>query len=279
MPTKVENIYDLHRLKILFEQNRLPSSLMIDGIICVILFIFFVEQLMEAPGHPRQIPIVHESTSYPSQASPSPQPPPAKASYQSHWSQGPMPPSGAQSMKTQPEQPDPTLNHKEQWSWQEQQSAAPKPENVPTNAQVPVQEEMQMNNSNKETTPQPESSAEPVEAGPLSPIQKIRNIREQADTFHNQVDKFQGQRKDKAYRYLEEMLTRLLLQLDQIETGGDETVRQERKAAVKCVQSALDHLELKEFAQTVDQPSANAKSQQMDQSLENKPAGEMEHAN
>lgn len=61
------------------------------------------------------------------------------------------------------------------------------------------------------------------------------------------VEEFVGKKTDKSYRCLEELLTKELLVLDSVETGGHETVRQARKEAVQRIQAILDQLEKKAF--------------------------------
>lgn len=54
-----------------------------------------------------------------------------------------------------------------------------------------------------------------------------------------------GSRQDKEYVYLDEMLTRELIKLDDIETEGRENVRQARKNAIKSIQDTIGLLETK----------------------------------
>lgn len=54
-----------------------------------------------------------------------------------------------------------------------------------------------------------------------------------------------GSRQDKEYMYLDEMLTRELIKLDDIETEGRENVRQARKNAIKSIQDTISLLETK----------------------------------
>lgn len=54
-----------------------------------------------------------------------------------------------------------------------------------------------------------------------------------------------GSRQDKEYVYLDEMLTRELIKLDDIETEGRENVRQARKNAIKTIQDTISLLETK----------------------------------
>lgn len=74
---------------------------------------------------------------------------------------------------------------------------------------------------------------------------KIEGVLEKLKGYHADVEKFTGTNKDKQYRYLDEMLTRLMLELDDVETMGNEEVRQFRKAAVRKVQASVDLLEAK----------------------------------
>lgn len=54
-----------------------------------------------------------------------------------------------------------------------------------------------------------------------------------------------GSRQDKEYIYLDEMLTRELIKLDDIETEGRENVRQARKNAIRSIQETISLLETK----------------------------------
>lgn len=76
-------------------------------------------------------------------------------------------------------------------------------------------------------------------------IQRILHVTEQAEQLEQEVDEFVGKKTDKSYRLLEEMLTKLLLELDSIETGGQDGVRQARKEAVHRIQAILEKLERK----------------------------------
>ncbi|XP_068777076.1 BAG family molecular chaperone regulator 4 isoform X4 [Struthio camelus] len=76
-------------------------------------------------------------------------------------------------------------------------------------------------------------------------IQRILHVTEEAEQLEQEVDEFVGKKTDKSYRLLEEMLTKLLLELDSIETGGQDSVRQARKEAVHRIQAILEKLERK----------------------------------
>ncbi|NXY84146.1 BAG4 regulator, partial [Alcedo cyanopectus] len=76
-------------------------------------------------------------------------------------------------------------------------------------------------------------------------IQRILHVMGEAEQLEQEVDEFVGKKTDKFYRLLEEMLTKLLLELDSIETGGQDSVRQARKESVHRIQAILEKLERK----------------------------------
>ncbi|XP_053574014.1 BAG family molecular chaperone regulator 4 [Bombina bombina] len=78
-------------------------------------------------------------------------------------------------------------------------------------------------------------------------IVKIRHILDKVEDLEREVDEFVGMKTDMSYRCLEEMLTKELLELDSVDTGGQVSVRQARKEAVKKLQLILEKLERKGF--------------------------------
>lgn len=124
-----------------------------------------------------------------------------------------------------------------------------KPQKVKT-PESPKQSEVKLNgcsaskvakvNEKKESPKVPEKKS-PEEVT----LQKIQNIEEKLKGYHADVEKFSGTNKEKQYRYLDEMLTRCMLELDEIDTMGLDTIRLARKAAVKKVQASIDLLESK----------------------------------
>ncbi|NXP58241.1 BAG4 regulator, partial [Chloropsis cyanopogon] len=82
-------------------------------------------------------------------------------------------------------------------------------------------------------------------AAPQPEIQRILHVMGEAEQLEEEVDEFVGKKTDKSYRLLEEMLTKLLLELDSIETGGQDSVRQARKESVHRIQAILEKLERK----------------------------------
>lgn len=77
-------------------------------------------------------------------------------------------------------------------------------------------------------------------------LNKIAKIKSDVRTLLKGVAEFsQPSDKTKEYRYLDEMLTRCLLDLDNIECGDCTDLRQQRKAAIKLVDRAVNLLQRK----------------------------------
>ncbi|NWH70558.1 BAG4 regulator, partial [Piaya cayana] len=91
--------------------------------------------------------------------------------------------------------------------------------------------------------PSDQPAANPAAVQPE--IQRILRVLGEAEQLEQEVDEFVGKKTDKSYRLLEEMLTKLLLELDSIETGGQDGVRQARKESVHRIQAILEKLERK----------------------------------
>uniref|UniRef100_A0A8C3W2Y3 BAG family molecular chaperone regulator 4 n=1 Tax=Catagonus wagneri TaxID=51154 RepID=A0A8C3W2Y3_9CETA len=90
----------------------------------------------------------------------------------------------------------------------------------------------------------PEECLSSDEGTPPS-IKKIIHVLEKVQYLEQEVEEFVGKKTDKAYWLLEEMLTKELLELDSVETGGQDSVRQARKEAVCKIQAILEKLEKK----------------------------------
>lgn len=119
----------------------------------------------------------------------------------------------------------------------------------------------------------PAKEGSPVEHEPekvLSPLETVEKIVEDAKDLGLQVNTFKGSKKDKTYKYLEEMLTRMLLKLDNIQAGSDDNIRQARKHAVNTITQTLDLLELKGMSGEDNKESEMRK--EMDKSDDGPPA-------
>jgi len=77
-------------------------------------------------------------------------------------------------------------------------------------------------------------------------LERVALVQKEVDNLAEQVRRYAGGfRQDKEYIYLDEMLTRELLKLDDIETEGRENVRQARKNTIKSIQDTISLLETK----------------------------------
>ncbi|KAL2712280.1 BAG domain-containing protein Samui-like isoform X2 [Vespula squamosa] len=88
------------------------------------------------------------------------------------------------------------------------------------------------------------SKPAPKPAPPKDPLERVALVQKEVDSLAEQVKQYTGNsRKDKQYIFLDEMLTRELIKLDDIETEGRENVRQARKNAIKTIQETISLLE------------------------------------
>lgn len=121
----------------------------------------------------------------------------------------------------------------------------------PLDSQVQYSAEPQLydNSSSDHPSNQDQSNLpeEPLSSDQSTPpsIKKTIHVLEKVQYLEQEVEEFIGKKTDKAYWLLEEMLTKELLELDSVETGGQDSVRQARKEAVCKIQAILEKLEKK----------------------------------
>lgn len=119
----------------------------------------------------------------------------------------------------------------------------------------------------QQSSPQPqkvetqEPKVPPPERKPVSPIEQIQEIQKDVSNLMEQVEKFTGKSKDKQYLYLDEMLTRNLIKLDNIDTQGQENIRLSRKEAIRCIQQAISLLDSKATSDSVEKMNVDENSQ------------------
>lgn len=116
--------------------------------------------------------------------------------------------------------------------------------------QYSAEPQMYGNTTNEQPSNQEQSNNLPEEClssdeSPPPSIKKIIQVLEKVQYLEQEVEEFVGKKTDKAYWLLEEMLTKELLELDSVETGGQDSVRQARKEAVCKIQAILEKLEKK----------------------------------
>lgn len=81
------------------------------------------------------------------------------------------------------------------------------------------------------------------------PLSLVADIMKDVESLSARVSEWNGNsRTEKEYIYLDEMLTRNLLKLDNIETEGRDEVRTARREAIKRIQAAISVLESKAAA-------------------------------
>uniref|UniRef100_A0A2R5LN36 Putative bag family molecular chaperone regulator 3-like protein n=1 Tax=Ornithodoros turicata TaxID=34597 RepID=A0A2R5LN36_9ACAR len=97
----------------------------------------------------------------------------------------------------------------------------------------------------------PQRSTSNTSKGPMTPEEAIRRINLELKDLTEQVNNFSGEPGDKQYRFLDEMLTRLMLRLDTIDPAGNELIRQMRKQAICDVQRVINRLEGRECQELV----------------------------
>ncbi|CAH2007681.1 unnamed protein product [Acanthoscelides obtectus] len=131
---------------------------------------------------------------------------------------------------------------------------------------IPVQREFsparqQQQPQAHQQTPQPQAAPqqpqqeapqqqqqEKAKQQPQGPIEQIQCIQKDVSDLMKQVEVFAGKPKDKQYLYLDEMLTRNMLKLDNIETGGLDSIRNARRECIRCIEKAIGVLESKAAA-------------------------------
>lgn len=108
---------------------------------------------------------------------------------------------------------------------------------------------------------QPTSSPAKSAPSPADPITQILTIQTEVLNLMTEVENFTGTKKDKKYKYLDEMLTRNLIKLDNIETEGKENIRNARKEAIKCIHKCIAVLEAKAESNDVQAQNADMKAE------------------
>uniref|UniRef100_A0A1B6G9Z2 BAG domain-containing protein n=1 Tax=Cuerna arida TaxID=1464854 RepID=A0A1B6G9Z2_9HEMI len=92
---------------------------------------------------------------------------------------------------------------------------------------------------------QPQQEPQP-EVNPRDPLYRVGCVQKEVDDLKAKVENFNGNsRSDKEYILLDELLTRNLIKLDDIETEGKEEVRAARKNTIKSIQRCISILENK----------------------------------
>ncbi|KAJ8664812.1 hypothetical protein QAD02_006474 [Eretmocerus hayati] len=133
----------------------------------------------------------------------------------------------------------------------------------PSQRQKP-QPQTQQKPQQPQSEPQPEAPPKPKpQVQPKDPLEKVAMVQKEVDALTEQVKQYTGNsRQDKQYMYLDEMLTRELIKLDDIDTEGKENVRQARKQAIKSIQESISLLESKAPLPGQQQPANEGEQEQ-----------------
>ncbi|XP_011635977.1 BAG domain-containing protein Samui-like isoform X1 [Pogonomyrmex barbatus] len=124
------------------------------------------------------------------------------------------------------------------------------------------QTQSQQQQSQPEEQQQQQESPKPKPSVPKDPLERVSQIQKDVDDLAEQVRRYVGgSRQDKEYIYLDEMLTRELIKLDDIETEGRENVRQARKNAIKSIQDTISLLETKALLANQQEQQAVAREE------------------
>lgn len=145
---------------------------------------------------------------------------------------------------TQTQAPPPSYHHPQYTShhqFQQQQAPPPPPPPPPQPQKQEPKPKPQPQKQEPKPQPQPKQQEPPV--NPNDPISRVQNIQREVEELRAKIENFKGSRTDKEYIYLDEMLTRNLLKLDDIDTEGKENVRAARKKAIKSIQRCISVLE------------------------------------
>lgn len=160
--------------------------------------------------------------------------------------------------------------------FQHQQAPPPPPPPPQPQKQEPKpQPQKQEPKLQKPEQPQQPKQPEPA-VNPNDPISRVQIIQKQVDDLRNKIENFKGSRTDKEYIYLDEMLTRNLLKLDDIDTEGKENVRAARKEAIKSIQRCISVLEGKGkqdemVDNSVQQNTSDSTSETKDEKMDTTP--------
>ncbi|XP_073945633.1 BAG domain-containing protein starvin isoform X1 [Choristoneura fumiferana] len=147
-------------------------------------------------------------------------------------------PQRSQSPKAQP-------HPEEQYAKHEPAPRAQPPHQPPQ--QQPPQQQPPPPQQPHAASPPPPPKPQP---SPKDPITLILSIQTDVLNLMSEVENFVGTKKDKKYIFLDEMLTRNLIKLDNIETEGKDNIRQARKEAIKCIEKCIAVLEAKADGRT-----------------------------
>ena len=108
------------------------------------------------------------------------------------------------------------------------------------------QDQNQEEQQSSEQQPQNEAATAKNEDKKPDPcMMQLDKIMDNVRELDKKIQEFKGDKKSKEYRYLDEMLTRNLIKLDEIDSGGRDDVRKKRKESIQRINRFLSVLETK----------------------------------
>lgn len=163
-----------------------------------------------------------------------------------------------------PPQPQaPQYQQPPQYQEAPQYQPPPQYQQPPQYAQQPAPEPQEAPKPQEEEQQQPEHKP--------SQIEIIQLIQKDVQELMSKVQNFNGKPRDKEYLYLDEMLTRNLIKLDNVETEGKDNIRQARKEAIKCIEGCIGILEAKAVANAQNEEKNKAVSESGEDKKEGTP--------
>lgn len=138
-------------------------------------------------------------------------------------------------------QHSPRFAKRERTPPQPQPQPHPQAHPQPQQTQVPHPQPPPTDETDSRPKPQP-----PKPETLKDPLTKVQFIQKEVEELLKEVEAFEGtSRKDKQYMILDELLTRKLISLDDIDTEGKENIRQARKDTIRSIQRCISMLESK----------------------------------
>ena len=144
-----------------------------------------------------------------------------------------------QHQQYQQQQPQAQKHQQPHTQKQQQQAPHAHPAEYQTH-EIPIQTEQSSQAPPRQASPQP-----PPPPVKLTPLQKIEQVRTNNEEYMKKVDNFEGTKKDREFLLLDEMLTRALISLDDIDPDGNDEIRQARRNLIKDINSKISLLEKK----------------------------------
>nr|XP_023022811.1 BAG domain-containing protein Samui [Leptinotarsa decemlineata] len=141
--------------------------------------------------------------------------------------------------------------------------------NQPSKVSVPNEHDTQRDDIEAESNNSHQSTCHEQKC--LTPIEQIQVIQKDVSSLMEQVQQFTGKSRNKQFLYLDEMLTRNLIKLDNIDVQGQESIRSSRKEAIKCIEKAIGILEAKASLNTEDKMDSEHPQKTFDDGNEEKP--------